>query len=174
MGKRSEFERNPMDYYATPREAVAPLLPYLPANSSYCEPCAGEGKLIDHLTLAGHHCVSAFDADSGTMFRHHDASWIQEQDLHGAQLIITNPPWDRKPLHQIIERCSLLRPTWLLFDADWAHTRQSSQYMKMCRVIVSIGRVKWIENSSTTGKDNCCWYLFDQNVSGETVFRGRT
>ena len=39
--------------------------------------------------------------------------------------------------------------------------------------IVSIGRVKWIENSKSTGKDNCCWYLFDAKYDGETKFYGR-
>ena len=30
MGKRSNFERNPRDFYPTPKEAVIPLLPHLP------------------------------------------------------------------------------------------------------------------------------------------------
>jgi len=30
MGKRSNFERKPRDYYQTPFEAVKPLLPHLP------------------------------------------------------------------------------------------------------------------------------------------------
>ena len=52
------------------------------------------------------------------------------------------------------------RPTWLLFDADWAHTKQARPYLKYCDKIVSVGRVKWIPDSKMTGKDNCAWYLF--------------
>lgn len=158
MGKRSNFEHKPMNYYATPKKAVAPLLRYLSPGTWYCEPCAGEGILIEHLHAAGHHCASAFDAGLGP-FPRHDASFIQESDLGGASHIITNPPWDRAPLHQIIERCARLRPTWLLFDADWAFTKQASPYLEICHMIVAVGRVKWF--GGTSGKENCCWYLFD-------------
>lgn len=33
--------------------------------------------------------------------------------------------------------------------------------MPMLRKIVSVGRVKWIEDSPHTGKDDCAWYMFD-------------
>jgi hypothetical protein len=55
-----------MDFYATPDEAVRPLLPHLPKGTIYCEPCAGEGDLIGSLlTLGGHHCIAAYDAQIG-------------------------------------------------------------------------------------------------------------
>jgi len=171
MGKRSNFEHKPMNYYATPQKAVAPLLPYLSPGTWYCEPCAGEGVLIGHLHAAGHHCASAFDAGLGP-FPRHDASFIEEGDLGGADYIITNPPWDRDPLHQIIERCARLRPTWLLFDADWAFTKQASPHLEICHMIVAVGRVKWF--GGTSGKENCCWYLFDSKSEPvKTQFVGR-
>jgi hypothetical protein len=160
MGKRSNFEPKKMNFYETPQAAVLPLLPHLPKRTFYCEPCAGEGALIGHLKDAGHLCLSAFDAGMGPYPRL-DASWIMERDLCGADMIITNPPWGRPVLHQIIERCALLRPTWLLFDADWMHTKQAREHLTICHKIVSIGRVKWF--GKIAGKDNCCWYLFDAN-----------
>jgi hypothetical protein len=45
--------------------------------------------------------------------------------------------------------------------------------MGMLKKIVSIGRVKWIEDSKSVGKDNCCWYLFDRVGSDKTKFYGR-
>lgn len=61
MGKRSDFERNPRDYYQTPYEAVIPLLPHLVAPHSargyvanFVEPCAGDGRLVRHLEKHGH------------------------------------------------------------------------------------------------------------------------
>jgi len=44
--------------------------------------------------------------------------------------------------------------------------------LKYCAMIVAIGRVKWIEDSDTSGKDNACWYLFNSEPT-ETVFHGR-
>jgi len=173
MGKRSNFERKPRDFYPTPAEAVKPLLAHI-GRVRFVEPCAGDGALIDHLTSAGLTCVDAFDIFP----KRHDVRL--EDALHaGTSLmdgdyIITNPPWDRKILHPMIEHFSQLRPTWLLFDADWMHTRQSAELMRLCKKVVSVGRVKWIPDSKMTGKDNCAWYLFDQiGTPHETVFVGR-
>ena len=172
MGKRSDFDRVPRDFYPTPEAAVLPLLPHLPTGFfSYWEPCAGDGALIDHLPGF---CFSATDIEP---HRHDittaDALTCDHRHEHGADYIITNPPWDRKILHPMIAHFSAMKPTWLLFDADWMHTKQSAEYMQWCRKIVSVGRVKWIPDSKMTGKDNCAWYLFDQNTSGPTVFVGR-
>ncbi len=173
MGKRSDFEREALDFYPTPMAAVNPLLPFLMPGGTFCEPCAGAGDLVRHLEAAGLRCVSAFDVKPRhDGIRQHDASFITKADLNGAKYIITNPPWDRPPMHQIIERCSLIAPTWLLFDADWMHTRQAVPYLKYCAMIVAVGRVKWIEGSDGAGKDNCCWYLFGPEPT-ETVFYGR-
>ena len=60
----------------------------------------------------------------------------------------------------MIEHFADFKPTWLLFDADWIHTKQSIPYLTMLKKVVSIGRVKWIEGTKSVGKDNCCWYLF--------------
>ena len=70
----------------------------------------------------------------------------------------------------MIEHFKSLKPTWLLFDADWMHTRQSREYIKYCSMIVSVGRIKWFGNM--TGKDNCAWYLFDKETIS-TKFIGR-
>lgn len=159
MGKRSNFERNPRDYYPTPYQAVINLLPFLEENTLFVEPCAGDGRLIDHLERHGHKCIAAYDIEP----KRKD---IIEGDALELLLvgknskIITNPPWDRKILHPMINHFIGIAPTWLLFDADWAHTKQAKPYLKYCDMIVSVGRVKWIEGSKMTGKENAAWYLF--------------
>lgn len=163
MGKRSSFVRRERDFYPTPYEAVLPLLPFLPDGTKFIEPCAGDGALIRHLEKNGHNCVGAFDIEPM-------AGGVAEGDAFqvmafGADMFITNPPWDRKILHPLIMHLSEQCPTWLLFDADWMHTRQSSELMHRCAKIVSVGRVKWIPGTKNTGKDNCCWYLFHSSPS---------
>ena len=171
MGKRSSFERIPRDFYPTPAEAVLPLLPHLRPGTIFCEPCAGDGALVRHLEAAGHICGAAMDIEP----QHPDIAIFDARNPFAvdADCHITNPPWDRSILHPIIENLSRHKPTWLLFDADWMHTRQSSELMKLCRKIVSVGRVKWIPDSPFTGKDNCCWYLFDANSVAPAQFIGR-
>lgn len=172
MGKRSTFDRAPRDFYPTPREAVLPLLPHLEYGSIFAEPCAGDGALIKHLEWGGMSCVEALDIEprTGDAYRADALDWSPEPSV---DFIITNPPWRRDLLHPMIARFSKTRPTWLLFDADWMHTRQSALYLPWLRKVVSVGRVKWIPGSKMTGKDNCAWYLFDQASEGPTVLVGR-
>lgn len=165
MGKRSDFERVDRDYYPTPIAAVEPLIPHLPYTFDYVEPCAGDGRLIDHiteLTEGAGECLYACDIepqrDDIVQF---DALNISFGEYEVMDFCITNPPWERKFLHPFIEHWINICPTWLLFDADWMHTQQSALYMSYCTKVVSVGRVKWIEGSKSVGKDNCAWYLFD-------------
>ncbi len=173
MGKRSNFERVERDFYPTPFEAVKPLLEHLTLSEGFVEPCAGNGDLINHLEGAGHICTYSSDITPQSFLTTvHSYEYLTDRMCAGADYIITNPPWDRKILHHMIDHFRGLRPTWLLFDADWMHTKQSSEYMKYCRKIVSVGRVKWIPDSKMTGKDNCAWYLFDKGLC-RTLFVGR-
>jgi len=171
MGKRSDFERKPRDFYPTPMEAVKPLLEHLPKDFTFAEPCAGNGALIEHLETKGI-CMWASDIEPQADGIHkNDYSDVGFDELIESEYVITNPPWDRKILHPMIEYFSPKIKTWLLFDADWMHTKQSVPYMAMCIKIVSVGRIKWFGNM--TGKDNCAWYLFDKKVNN-TIFYGRT
>ena len=173
MGKRSNFERNPRDFYKTPPSAVLPLMPHLKDDAYYCEPCAGDGALVAAMSVEGYVCTAAYDiAPEYKSCTPMDALDLEHHHLRGADFICTNPPWDRSILHPMIERFSNLRPTWLLFDADWMHTKQSIPFLPRLRKIVSVGRVKWF--SDQTGKDNAAWYLFDKHdASLNTKFYGR-
>jgi hypothetical protein len=173
MGKRSNFERVERDFYPTPYEAVLPLVPHLTEeDDSFVAPCCGDGRLIQHLNLFDFDCGLATDIEPGL-------SWAKKADAltydyPTGLTFIENPPWDRKILHPLIERLSDRGKTWLLFDADWLHTKQSIPFLPRLRKVVSVGRVKWIEDSKSTGKDNCCWYCFTAPSEEPTLFYGRT
>jgi len=160
--RSSKFERSGKDFYPTPYEAVIPLFRHLPfRKATYYEPCVGTGHLIKHLS---EHAICVGHSD---LFHYNDDNmWsalknaCTTQYETGADYFITNPPWDRKLLHPIIENLSNQKPTWLLFDADWMHTKQAIPYLKRCTLIVSVGRVKWFPESKMTGFDNVCWYKF--------------
>lgn len=171
MGKRSDFERIDKDFYRTidPR-AVAALAPFLNPGTRFCEPCAGAGDLMDQLVALGHVCTRARDiAPQREDIEQKDALTTLTGNI---DCFITNPPWSRPILHPLIEFLTAQAPTWLLFDADWAHTRQSAPYMRMCSDIVSVGRLIWIPGTKTSGKENCAWYRFSKHANG-TQFHGR-
>jgi hypothetical protein len=153
MSKRADqFERLPQDAYQTPAEAAAVLLWRLKPRTRFIEPCCGEGRLVGHLIGAGHLCVSAHDLPVDA--RSH------QYDIDGVDRFITNPPWRRDVMHDIIINLSDQLPTWLLIDADWLATLQAAPYLCRLRDIAMIGRVRWIDGTDNDGKDNCCWCLF--------------
>ena len=132
MGKRSDFVRVERDYYPTPIEAVKPLIDHLPQGVfSFIEPCAGDGRLIDHiyeLTEGMGNCQVAFDIEPQRWdVGQKCALSVTPNWTHGIDYCITNPPWERKFLHQFIDTWLDHIPMWLLFDADWPHTKQSSE-----------------------------------------------
>lgn len=187
MGKRTDtnFEKHEKSQYLTPEAPVVALLPFLPKGGFYfAEPCAGDGRLVNHiekLTNGQGVWISDIDPDGvaaladakyggaqRTDVMAKDALEVTKRDLNEAQvdMVITNPPWERSKahdyiLHRLIEHYGSMIPTWFLFDGDWAHTAQAQPYLEQyCSRIVSAGRVKWMPDSKHTGKDNACWYEF--------------
>lgn len=159
MGKRSDFPRIPKDAYNTfdPR-AEKPLSNYISRHVSYYEPCVGKGDLVQLLSLF--RCVGSSDIELDARTTQYDTQ---------AEYFITNPPWTRKILHPIIDNLRVQRPTWLLFDAAWMFTAQSSPYMMYCKTVIAVGRLRWIPGTTMDGKDDCAWYLFDKEPS-QTLF----
>ena len=182
MGKRSNFDRKDKDFYVTPLEAVRPLVKYLPEHFVYIDPCCGTDAIPYHLREllpyswgVGRYDLFEYEGFSNAIA---DATCHKYDDGLEHEMFITNPPWDRTKkngeiLHKIIDNLAGQKPTWLLFDSDWMHTKQAAPYMKYCVKVVAIGRVKWFPDSKHTGKDNCCWYLFDKNHTGPTEFIAR-
>lgn len=167
MGKFSDFERKPRDWYATidPR-AAAKLAPFV--SGSFIEPCAGDGALIRLLTTHGLSCAFACDIEPL-------AEGIEKLDVlfFGATLppceqIITNTPWERPVLHAMIEKFRNHAPTWLLFDSNWMFSEQAKPYLRFCPRIVSVGRLYWEENK-IKGMQDCCWYEFGKEEC-KTIF----
>ena len=168
MGKRSNFERRPDDFYPTPRAAVVPLIPYLRRGGvrTFAEPCAGEGDLVRHLEAFGLRCVYQGDITTGQ-----DA--LARNYYGAADVIITNPPYKKPLMHELIRHLMGGGPTWLLLELDWAANEHAAPLLPHCSDIVAIGRVKWIEGSKHTGKDNHAWYRFDAGHKGVTALHRR-
>jgi hypothetical protein len=185
MGKRTPHderkarkEANKHDLWPTPYKPILPLLPHLEPGTRFIEPCAGDGRLIGYLQEHGHVCEGAWDIEpQDECIRQLDARYlVTGVDRHKLK-IITNPPWTRALLHPLIVHFAGQHDTWLLFDADWAHTQQANPYLRFCEKVVSVGRVRWLEGQESDRgndpKDNCAWYLFTAAPGRGPVFYGR-
>lgn len=161
MTKRADakFERNRHDFYPTPLAAIEPLLPHLPPRTRFYEPCCGNGVLAKHLVEVGHICMGMSDIDPSV-----DGARIKDALSLGSAFdsdcFITNPPWHRPLMHNLIVKLAELAPTWLLLDSDWLFTKQATPYLSNAWTIVAIGRVRWIPDTSMDGYDNACWVEF--------------
>jgi hypothetical protein len=161
MGKRDDraFERIDRDFYPTPPEGMAPLLPHIPRGATFAEPCAGAGAMVDYFESAGHPCVFAGDIEP----LRPDITRVAATELRYVRcdLFITNPPWLWKWLEPIVINLSRQKPTWLLLDADLMHNLRSAKIMATCSKVVPIGRLRWVPGTPHSGLSNCCWYLFE-------------
>lgn len=178
MSKRAPgLPQRPRGYWPTPRGAVIPLVPYLPAcPASYVEPCAGNGALVLALSelCPDLRLSRAIDLEP-------QADGISKGNALDIQdapdLFITNPPWPvggRKgdPAISIIQHLSNLAPTWMLLPWDFAANVYFARVAASCSDIVPIGRVSWLGNG-TPGKDNCAWYRFCAENRKMTVVHPR-
>jgi hypothetical protein len=173
MGRRSNFPRIDKDGYDTPWEAVLPLLPFLHSGTLFIEPCGGKGALTAALEAHGHQCAYSCDiSPRAPDIVKRDALDLVGSDALAAGMIITNPPWSRKRLHPLIDHLRKLRPTWLLLDMNWANTQQAAPFLRFCSHIVVVGRIKWIAETTMTGKDDAAWFRFDA-FETQTVFIGK-
>lgn len=164
MGKRTDFKRIPKDkYYTKDPGPVRRLQAHLPAGLRFVEPCAGAGDLIKSMVGYGHECVYACDIAPGhkTIIRRNaltlDRDWRKDV---AAKMFVSNPPWTRPILHDLIDHLSSILPTWLLIDADWMHTGQAAPYVDRCAHVVSVGRVRWIPGTTKKGYENTAWFYF--------------
>ena len=118
---------------------------------------------MTHLKLHGLRCIYRGDIATGQ-----DALTL---DTYGdADAIITNPPYQRLLMHALIGHFAHIQPTWLLIELDWACTKQAGLFMPSCSDIVSVGRLRWIEGTTMSGKQNFAWYRFDSRHVAGPIF----
>lgn len=169
--------RRDRDWYPTPRKAVVPLVPYLPEYANFCEPCAGDGALAKHvseLTYTGVSCTRAYDVQpQHPAVEKRDATTLEPQDVLHCNLLITNPPFQWNMLKPLLDHLPTLKPTWLLLPFGYACNKRMAPYMSICKKVVPIGRIKWIEDSKQTSTDDFAWYLFDSDFVGTTKLHVR-
>ena len=185
MGKRTPHDEraarkaaNKHDLWPTPYHAIEPLLPHLTPRTHFLEPCAGDGRLIGYLQEHGHICEGAWDIEpQDECITKLDVRYLNTRLPRASVKFITNPPWTRDLLHPLILCLSEQHDTWLLFDADWPHTKQAKPYLPFCNLIVSAGRIRWLEGQEAdkgqAPKDNGAWYHFTNARGDGPTFIGR-
>ena len=73
-------------------------------------------------------------------------------------------------MHALIGHFARIAPAWLLLETDWASTKQAAPFIPSCSDIVSVGRLRWIEGTTMSGKQNFAWYRFDTRHRAGPIF----
>jgi hypothetical protein len=175
VAKRSDFVRVERDYYRTfdPKAGNA-LRPFIENVEVALEPFAGAGDLTKQFPN-----ITWIQSDIEPQ-----ACFVDEMDAfdweaesikdEGFDAIISNPPWSRPIMHRAIEHFAPIKPTWFLLDANWVWTKQAKTYIdKYLTDIVTIGRVRWIPDTTMSGKDDCAWFRFSSDKDSPTRLFGR-
>ena len=177
MGKYTEgYARVSKDRYITPRSAITRLDRYFDLSGiRYIEPCFAEGSIQSHLAASGALCAYASGLEP-------EVAGVEAVDALGegeqgyeraarvADVILTNPPWDRALLHPMIARFSDAAPSLLLFDSNWINTKQAGVFQDRLVAVFQAGRHRWFEgqdgDKGMSPKEDTSWYLFDRPMAG--------
>ena len=130
---------------------------------TFAEPCCGDGALVRHLESFGLRCVYAGDIATGQDALALDSLWRRRRDHHQSAL---HARADARA-----DRALRAHPADLAaVETDWASTKQAAPFMPLCSDIVSVGRLRWFEGTTMSGKQNFAWYRFDARHSAGPIF----
>lgn len=169
----SNYERKPREAYQTPDWVVAALLPYIPRGHKIFEPACGEGNIVRVLADA-HYDVHASDIQDGEDF-------FAGNDAHGADGIITNPPYDNSAVF-IQHAIDLMLPrngfVCMLLAADYDSAKTRKHLFGDCpifsRTIVLTKRIVWFEREdgkTAAPSENHRWFIWDWRHQGPPITR---
>lgn len=165
----NNYERQPRDYYPTPREPIDALFSALPLNyfnKQICDPCMGDGSLLKVIkehgyTIFGDDIVHSPNYDF--LIGAFPDGWYNCD-------IITNPPYglQGKLALQFVQRALVMtyyngKVAMLLpVDYDSGKTRQPIfTHIAFAYKIVLLNRIKWFNNQA--GSENHAWYVWEWN-----------
>jgi len=179
MGRRSNFEKIPRDYYPTidPQAVPETFLSFI-RGKIYAEPCYGEGALH---RLIGDNAKCGWASDIEVRGKRNpaielDATMLTQDHLIGVDVIVTNPMFTWTALEPLLKHLPTLRPTWLLLPANVMHNKRMGPYMAKCNWVVSVGRLYWFRSQWAEGLSNhqvdnyTGWYDFSNNKPSKSEY----
>jgi hypothetical protein len=168
---KPRYERAELDFYPTPKEVTQAILPHLPENVIFWEPCYGNGAISSVLEDVGW----TYKSDVKTYVDTYDGSCkhdflTQKPRFNEPVCIVTNPPYAKSrefvaralELSQVVRAFFLLRHEW---DALAASLPLVTHPSFKCKYVLK-KRPRWIEGTSTAPRFPYAWYEWDKKLKG--------
>jgi hypothetical protein len=168
-----EYERQAQDFYPTPDWVTQCLLDTVPLRGTVLEPCAGLGAMAKVIADAGHQVVASdLVRRDGSVYPILASDALQAALPVGVQAIVSNPPYTRDLLPQLVDHwLGLLKPVsgqlCLLLLAQWgesasgqALTTRHPAYAGRVRLP---RRIRWFPKKAgdSSPQHNHCWVVWD-------------
>lgn len=126
--------RDPKDFYPTDRNSVRAILPHLPRDSSFWEPCAGDGRIIQMLRESGRDANGCDLFPQDTPYYPKGGSIDYLKDYSPRDFVLTNPPFSvafemaQHAFRHALEFMFLLRLSFLESEerGDWFEQHEPS------------------------------------------------
>lgn len=176
MGKRSNFEKKPRNYYRTfdPKAGDA-LAPFVSMSALYLEPFAGAGDLVVNLNRHDIRCIGMSDIEpQAEGIEQRCAFSYTNDEMWRYDYLISNPPWAKSVFHRTLDHYVPMIDCWFLMSSNWKQNKGSARYVDnwLCD-IVPIGRLKWIEGTAHSAMDDCEWLHFSRLKNEPARFHSR-
>lgn len=154
-------ERATDDYYATPREVIRALRPYLPLSlGNVIDPAAGDNRFCDEL---GHMATCWWSGDVTPRSRTVNRADFFEQSLFtGVDTIITNPPFNQ--IERFILHAMTFCPQRVIFLARLGLLASQGRYERIWsrypvrQVVILSARPSFIGQG--TDNSEYAWFLW--------------
>lgn len=164
----SGYARNEADFYPTPDWVTDALLDNYALRGIVWEPAAGDGRMAARIRLRHKVGTSDLRASPGL-----DActNFIEVEGPQPFASIVTNPPYTlaesfvRKALNMTHAHGGIVA---MLLRHDWdtaAGRRDLSELLTL--KIVLTRRIRWIEGSTGSPRENHAWYIWDHRALGK-------
>lgn len=168
-------------FWPTPYKAAKVLSKHLPAYFTYCEPCAGDLRLVKHLKklkpkAAVTRCFDIIKKHNDVFIK--DARTLDLSDMYSSiygepDFIITNTPFEYPTINELIEHFMQIKPTWCMVRMHWLSGVSAGRILRHMKKIVAVGSLDWFDVKATSSTDHYAWILIDAEHSTGPKFIGR-
>ena len=173
MKPKRNYKPGKLDECQTPGYALEPIYSLIGRNMVVCDPCSGEGILVNQFTKSGYHTMCGDIQDGQDFLVSTKENWYIGKDY--PPVFVTNPPFSLK--YKFLSKCYELEfPFALLMPVETIGTKTAQEMFKQHgigiiwlskRVNFKMPYKKW-ENSAA--QFPAAWFTHNLGIDGKNVF----
>lgn len=164
------YERRAHDDYQTPGWVTDLLLDAVTLRGKVWECAASDGRMVQRLRMRGY-AVRATDIRP-LEGNDYVADFLHRHEMYGGtETIATNPPYSQaesfvRHAFNLTDGCNGIVAMLLRHDWDTAGGRRDLSEMLTLKIVIT-KRIRWVEDSTGSPRENHAWYVWDHLALGK-------